>query len=76
MGFFGPSQGFELAVEYVIREHHAGRALSEILADDYVTSRCSPEQIDALIDDPRIIAGVSADVLAELRPDADGATAS
>ena len=33
--------------EYVIREHHRGRSLADILDDPYVTNRLSPEQVAA-----------------------------
>jgi len=36
--------------QYVIREPHRGRPLTEILQDHYVTNRCTPEQLARLAD--------------------------
>ena len=50
--------------EYVIREHRRGRPLREILADNYVTNRCSPEQISRLLDRPEVIHALGDDLTA------------
>ena len=64
------SRNEERMAAYVIREHHRGRAVSEILADHYVTNRCTPEQIKRLLDRPELIhalgEGVAARVKSEL----------
>jgi hypothetical protein len=64
------SRNEERMAEYVIREHQRGRAVSEILADHYVTNRCTPEQIKRLLDRPELIhalgEGVAARVKSEL----------
>ena len=39
------SQSEERVAQYVIREHHRGRPLAEILQDHYVTNRLSPDQV-------------------------------
>jgi hypothetical protein len=44
--------------QYVIREHHRGRPLAEILEDHYVTNRCSPEQIGRLLERNDVIHAV------------------
>jgi hypothetical protein len=49
--------------EYVIREHHRGRPLQEILQDHYVTNRCSPEQIKRLLDRPEVVHALGDDVI-------------
>ncbi|HEX7525059.1 MAG TPA: hypothetical protein VF327_02070, partial [Gaiellaceae bacterium] len=49
------SQGEERIAQYVIREHHRGRSLAEILQDHYVTNRCTTEQIRRLLDRPDIV---------------------
>ena len=41
--------------EYVIREHRRGRPLREVLEDNYVTNRCTPEQIRRLLDRPEVV---------------------
>ena len=61
------SQKEELVAEHVIREHHRGRALDEILGDAYVTNRLSPEQIARLLDRPEIVHAVGDDVIAAHR---------
>ena len=61
------SQKEELAAEYVIREHHRGRALDEILNDPSVTNRCSGEQVARLLDRPDIVRAVGDDVIATHR---------
>ncbi len=49
------SQSEERMAQYVIREHHRGRPLAEILDDHYVTNRCTPEQIKRLLDRPDVV---------------------
>lgn len=49
------SQAEERIAQYVIREHHRGRPLAEILNDHYVTNRMTPEQVKRLLDRPEVI---------------------
>jgi hypothetical protein len=58
------SQNEERIAQYVIREHHRGRPLQEILEDNYVTNRCSGEQIQRLLERPEIIHAVGEDTVA------------
>jgi hypothetical protein len=58
----------ERMAQYVIREHHRGRALNDILDDPYVTNRLSPEQIRRLLDRPDIVHAVGEDLTASQRP--------
>jgi hypothetical protein len=60
---FTRSQKEELIAEYVVREHHKGRALSEILEDAYVTNRLTPEQVDRLLDRPELIQAIGGDLV-------------
>ncbi len=53
--------------QYVIREHHRGRPLAEILQDNYVTNRCSPEQIRRLLDRPDVVHALGEDVVADAK---------
>jgi len=53
----------EQMAQYVIREHHRGRPLEEILQDKYVTNRCTPEQIRRLLDRPEVVHAVGDDVV-------------
>jgi hypothetical protein len=63
------SQKEELMAEYVIREHHRGRALGEILDDAHVRNNCTPEQVDRLLDRPEVVQAVGADIVAARRSD-------
>ena len=49
------SQSEERMAQYVIREHHRGRPLHDILEDHYVTNRFSSEQIKRLLDRPDVV---------------------
>jgi len=64
---FTPSSQEERVSAYVIREHERGRALSEILEDPYVRNRCSPREIERLLDRPELIRALGDDVVADVR---------
>jgi hypothetical protein len=57
------SQAEERIAQYVIREHHRGRPLAEILQDHYVTNRCTPEQIRRLLDRPDVVHALGDDLV-------------
>ncbi|HLX32293.1 MAG TPA: hypothetical protein VKR79_05925 [Gaiellaceae bacterium] len=57
----------ELIAEYVIREHHRGRALDEILRDPHVVNNYSPDDLRQLLDSPALIHAVGEDVIAAQR---------
>ena len=57
----------ELVAEYVIREHHRGRALEEIMADAYVVNRLPGEKARRLLDRPDVVHAVGEDTIAALR---------
>ena len=59
--------------EYVIREHHRGRALAEILDDPYVKNRCSREQIERLLDQPEIVHAIGENMIDRARTERAGA---
>jgi hypothetical protein len=63
------SRSEERMAEYVIREHHRGRPLEEILQDRYVTNRYSPEQIRRLLDRPEVIHALGDDLITAARTD-------
>jgi hypothetical protein len=66
--FLGTETGRSKRIrEYVIREHRSGRPLADILADHYVTNRCSPEEIDRLLDDPELVHALGDDVVESFR---------
>jgi hypothetical protein len=68
------SQKEKLIAEYVIREHHRGRSLAEILDDAHVRNNCTPEQINRLLDRPELVKAIGEDIVAasrsEVRADA------
>ena len=49
------TQSEERIAQYVIREHHRGRPLQDILEDHYVTNRLTPEQVKRLLDRPDLL---------------------
>jgi hypothetical protein len=61
------SQTEERIAQYVIREHHRGRPLIEILDDHYVTNRLSKEQIHRLLERPEVIHALGDDLVAATR---------
>ena len=61
------SQTEERIAQYVIREHHRGRPLREIVEDHYVTNRCTPEQIKRLLDRPDVIHALGEGVVEQTR---------
>jgi hypothetical protein len=61
------SQGEERIAQYVIREHHRGRPLAEVLEDHYVTNRCTPAQIRRLLDRPDILHTLGNDLVADAK---------
>jgi hypothetical protein len=61
------SQAEERIAEYLIREHSRGRPVSEILADHYVTNRCTPEQVRRLLDRPEVLHALGEDIAARAK---------
>lgn len=57
----------ELVAEYVVREHHRGRSLEEILEDAYVKNRCTPEQVRRVLDHPEVVHAIGDDIAAARR---------
>ena len=64
---FPRSQNEERIAQYVIREHHRGRPLPEILEDHYVTNRFTPEQIKRLLDRPEVVHALGEDLVNETK---------
>jgi hypothetical protein len=72
---FARSSAEERVTAYVIREHHRGRRLDEILQDRYVQNRLSPQQQLRLLDRPEVIRAIgddsvqsARDMLSPIRP--------
>ena len=45
----------ERMAQYVIREHHRGRPMHDILEDHYVTNRMTTAQVKRLLDRPEVV---------------------
>ena len=61
------TQSEERIAQYVIREHHRGRPLHDILEDHYVTNRLTPEQIKRLLDRPDVVHALGENLVAETK---------
>jgi hypothetical protein len=61
------SQTEERIAQYVIREHHRGRPLHDILEDHYVTNRCTPEQVKRLLDRPDVLHALGENLVGETK---------
>lgn len=61
------SQSEERIAQYVIREHRRGRPVDQIVADRYVTNRCTDEQVRRLLDRPDVIHAIGEDTVAAAR---------
>ena len=61
------SQAEERIAQYIIREHHRGRPLAEILNDHYVTNRMTPEQVKRLLDRPEVVHELGDDLITDAR---------
>ena len=61
------SQTEERIAQYIIREHHRGRPLAEILNDHYVTNRITPEQVKRLLDRPEVVHELGDDLVNDVR---------
>ena len=61
------TQTEERIAQYVIREHHRGRPLHDILEDHYVTNRLSPEQIKRLLDRPDVVHALGENLVNETK---------
>jgi hypothetical protein len=61
------SKSEEMIANYLIREHGRGRDVAEILEDPYVRNRCTPQQIDRLLDRPEVIHALGETAISETR---------
>jgi|tagenome__1003787_1003787.scaffolds.fasta_scaffold14626348_1 hypothetical protein len=73
---FVRSRKEEVCAEHLIREHHRGRALDDILRDAYITNRLSPEQVARLLDRPDVLRAFGDDLVAAQRTAGNGSTGS
>ena len=47
---------------YLIREHDRGRTMADILDDPYVTNRCTPQELERMLDRPDVIHAIGDDM--------------
>ena len=66
---FTRSQTEDLVAAHLIREHHRGRSLADILDDAYVKNRLSPEQVKRLLDRPEVVRAMGSETVARQRSD-------
>jgi hypothetical protein len=64
---FTTSREENLVAEHLIREHHRGRALTEILQDAYVTNRLASDQVDRVLERNDVLQAFGEDMVAEQR---------
>ena len=65
---FARSRNEDLVAEHVIREHHRGRALTDILTDAYITNRLTPDKVERVLERPDVIRAVGDDLAAQRTP--------
>jgi hypothetical protein len=64
---FARPQTEELVAEYVVREHHSGRSINDILDDPYVKNRCTPQQVRRVLERPEVVHALGDDIAAARR---------
>lgn len=64
---FARSDQLDRLSSYVIREHHRGRPLAEILEDPYVRNRSTPQERERLLDKPEVIRAIGEDTVEDAR---------
>jgi hypothetical protein len=61
------SKSEEMVATYLVREHGRGRPVAEILEDPYIRNRCTPEQVDRLLERPEVVHALGESAIAETR---------
>jgi hypothetical protein len=64
---FTPSARERHLVQYLLREHKRGRALSDVLEDSYVRNRSTTEERARLLDQPDLVAALGERAVDDLR---------
>ena len=64
---FARSAAEDRVCSYVIREHHRGRDLHEVLQDRYVQNRLTSQQQQRLLDRPELVHAIGNDVVDDAR---------
>lgn len=57
----------ERVVEYVIREVHNGRKLTEALVDPYVKNRLSEERLERVLSNPEVVSALEEQIAASFQ---------
>lgn len=57
----------ERLTAYVIREHHRGRSLAEILDDPYIRNRTTEQERARLLDRPEVVHALGQDAVDSMR---------
>jgi hypothetical protein len=57
----------ERVAAYVIREHERGRDVADILQDNYVQNRLTPQQVARLLDRPEVIRALGQETVEEAK---------
>jgi len=68
---FPRSRKEEVCAEHLIREHHRGRSLDDIMQDAYITNRLSPEHAKRLLDRPDVLHAFGEDIVSQHRTAAE-----
>ena len=69
LGFLFPGSHTEdLVAEHVIREHHRGRSLNDILDDPYVKNTIGADKINRVLSREDVIHAIGEDTIAAFRP--------
>ena len=68
---FSRPQREELAAEHVVREHHRGRVLDDILHDPYLTDPYTRRLMERVLERPDVVRAVADDMAAAHLQNAD-----
>lgn len=52
----------ERVVEYIVREVHNGRKLTDVLADPYVKNRLNEEKLAHVLENPQVVAALEEEI--------------
>jgi len=67
-GFLFPgNHAEELVAEHIIREHHRGRSLNDILSDSYVKNHITDDKVNRVLERQDVIHAIGEDVIAAIR---------
>lgn len=61
----------ERVIEYVVREVHNGRRLSEVIEDPYVRNRLNEEKRSAMLESPEVIEAIEAEIKSAFSPEGE-----